>query len=223
MRRDAQSILVDLGAVRLVNAQDDAIFADGFDAAPTPQVVAYDDIAEGFLGNAFDHDGIHYHDCNGLDVVFPNGDTATAADVGDQFIIENATVFYADFPDWGSAPNVLTFGGGYLSGNNFSIGALSRAAMDLGTPASAARFDLAYYENGPWGGIVLHLDALLGDTVVASQTLTISDLGGRDNVTTTSMHVDAERFDGLRLYATYNGQPSAPRVMIDNLTLTPAP
>ena len=223
VRRDTQSIRVDLGAVRLVDGQDDAIFADGFDAAQAPHVVLYDDLVEAFYGNAFDHDGIHYHDCNGLDVVFPNGSTATAEDVGDQFIIENATMFYPDFPGFGSAPNVLTFGGGYINGDNFSIGALSRAAMDLGTPASAARFDLAYYENGPWGGIVLHLDALLGDTVVASGSLTISDLGGRDNIATTSMHIEAARFDGLRLYATYDGQPSAPRVMIDNLTLTPAP
>jgi hypothetical protein len=29
-------------------------------------------------------------------------------------------------------------------------------------------------------------------------------------------------FDSVNIYATYNGQPSAPRLMIDNLTLTPA-
>ena len=29
-------------------------------------------------------------------------------------------------------------------------------------------------------------------------------------------------FDSLKMYATYAGQPSAPRLMIDNLSLTPA-
>ncbi|TCO36881.1 hypothetical protein [Dokdonella fugitiva] len=220
VKRNASSMLVDLGAVRLV---DDGIFADGFEGASVePHVVDYDDLVEGFYGNAFDYDGIHYHDCNGLDVVFPSGSTATADEIGSDFIIENATLFYPDFPGVGSSPNMLTFGNGYINGNNFSIGAFSRAVMDLATPASAARFDLAYYENGPWGGIVLHLDAMLGEELVGSDRITISDLGGRDNIVTASMHVEAARFDRLRLYATYNDQPSAPRVMIDNLTLTPA-
>lgn len=223
VKRDPASQLVDLGVVRLVSAKDDAIFGDGFDEAPAAaHITTYDDLAEGFLGNSFDHDGIHYHDCNGLDGVFPDGATFTAADIGDTYIIEDAALFYSDFPMFGSAPNVLTFGDGYINGDNFSIGALTQAFMDLDAPAVAARFDLAYYENGPWGGIVLHLDALRSGNVVASDSLTIANGGGRDNIATTSLHVEGVMFDGLRLYATYNGQPSAPRVMIDNLAITPA-
>jgi hypothetical protein len=94
--------------------------------------------------------------------------------------------------------------------------------MDLDTPASAASVDLAFYENGPWGGIVLHLDAYQGGSVVGSDSLTISDLGGRDNMTTATFSISGVTFDSLKLYATYGDQPSAPRVMIDNLTLTPA-
>jgi len=222
VKRSVPSMLVDIGAVRLIDAgDDDGIFVDGFEGAPA-HVTDYDDLVEGFYGDAFDYDGIHYHDCNGLDVVFPGGTSATAAEIGSDFVIENARLFYPDFPGFGSSPNVLTFGRGLIEGDNFSIGAFSRAVMDLATPASAARFDLAYFENGPWGGIVLHLDAMLGDDLVASDRITISDLGGRDNIVTGTMHVEAERFDRLRFYATYGDQPSAPRVMIDNLALTPA-
>lgn len=222
VQRDPSSRLVDLGAVRLVDrdAGNDAIFTDGFESADSTHVTRYDDLQEGFLGTAFDLDGIHYHDCNGLDGVFPDGSTFAAADIGDNFTIENATAFYADFPGFGSSPNALTFGDGYINGDNFSIGAMERASMDLGAPANAARFDLAYYENGPWGGIVLHLDAVSEGQVVASDSLTIADAGGRDNVTTASLQVQGATFDGLRLYATYGAKPSAPRVMIDNLSIT---
>src|SRR5690606_31744824 len=94
--------------------------------------------------------------------------------------------------------------------------------MDLDEPASAASLDLAFYENGPWGRIEIHLDALDGDSVVASDSLTISDLGGRDNLTTSSLSVSGATFDTLKLYSTYEGQPSAPRILVDDLNLTPA-
>ena len=93
--------------------------------------------------------------------------------------------------------------------------------MDLDTPASAATFDIGYYENGPWGGIEIHLDALDGGIVVASDVLTISNLGGRDNDTIATLSVSATTFDSLRLYATYGDQPSAPRVIMDDLALMP--
>ncbi len=224
--RDPGSSLVDLAAVRLENgpAGDDLIFANGFDGTSTaPSVSTYDDLAEGFLGTDYTYNGIYYHDANGIGGIFPDGSTFTADDVGDQFIIEDAGVLWNDFPDFGSFPNVLTFGTAYIPGDNFSIGALVQASMDLPGPANAVSMDLAFYENGPWGGIELHLDAFLGDTLVGSDSLTIANGGGRDDVTTTTFSIDGVTFDKLRLYATYDGQPSAPRVMIDDLALTPAP
>ncbi|MFO1506398.1 MAG: hypothetical protein U1F23_04865 [Lysobacterales bacterium] len=196
---------------------------DGFDGTSAePGVSTYDDLAEGFLGTDYTYNGIYYHDANGIGGIFPDGSTFTADDVGDQFIIEDAGVLWNDFPDFGSFPNVLTFGTAYVPGDNFSIGALVQASMDLPEPANAVSMDLAFYENGPWGGIELHLDAFLGDTLVGSDSLTIANGGGRDDVTTTTFSVAGVTFDKLRLYATYGGQPSAPRVMIDDLTLTPA-
>jgi hypothetical protein len=199
----------------------DLIFADGLDG-PQPSISNYDDLTEGFLGTSFAYNGVSYHDVNGIGGVFPDGSTFVPADVGDLLIIEDATDFYGVHPDYGSSPNSMTFGTSYVPGPNLSLGALVRVTMDLAQPASSATVDLGFYENGPWGGIVLHLDALDGDTVVASDTLTIANGGGRDNDTVATFSVSAPVFDTLKLYATYQDQPSAPRVIIDDLALTPA-
>jgi hypothetical protein len=200
----------------------DPIFADGFDGAP-PSVSTYDDLVEGFLGTSYAYNGVSYHDVNGIGGVFPDGSTFTPEDVGDQVIIEDATDFYVVHPEWGSSPNAMTFGTSFVPGPNLSIGALVQVTMDLDVPANAASVDIGYYENGPWGRIVIHLDALDAGTVVASDSVTIADGGGRDNDTVGVLSVAAESFDALRLYATYEDQPSAPRVLIDNLVLTPVP
>ena len=202
-------------------AGDDLVFADGFDGRP-PSLSTYDDLTEGSLDTSYVYNGVSYHDVNGIGGVFPDGSTFTPGDVGDQLIIEDSTDFYAVHPDYGSAPNSLTFGSVYIPGPNLSLGALVRVSMDLDAPASAASVDIGYYENGPWGGIVIHLDALDAGNVVAGDTLTIADGGGRDNDTIATLSVGAATFDSLRLYATYGDQPSAPRVIMDNLALTPA-
>jgi hypothetical protein len=198
----------------------DLIFVNGFDGAQ-PSISNYDDLVEGSLGTSIDYNGVSYHDVNGIGGVFPDGSTFTPADVGDQLIIEDATDFYGVHPDYGSAPNSLTFGDAYVPGPNLSLGAMVRVSMDLAQPANAATVDIGYYENGPWGGIEIHLDALDGGIVVASDVLTIANGGGRDNDTIAVLSVSAPTFDGLKLYATYNDQPSAPRVIMDDLALTP--
>jgi hypothetical protein len=200
----------------------DPIFVDGFDGAP-PSISTYDDLDEDFYGTSTAYNGVTYHDVNGVGGVFPDGSTFTPEDIGDQVIIEDATFFYDAHPEWGSSPNAMTFGTTYVPGPNLSIGALAQVTMDLDVPANSASVQIGYYENGPWGRIVLHFDALDAGTVVASDTISIADGGGRDNDTTATMSVAAASFDSLRLYATYDDDPSAPRVMIDNLTLTPAP
>jgi hypothetical protein len=194
----------------------------GSAAMAQPVVSDYDDLTESFLGSTFNYDGIAYSEVNGVGGIFPDQSTFTAEDVGHDFIIENAGVFYDDFPEWGSPVNVLTFGTAYVNGTNLSLGAFVRATMDLGRVCNAAGFDLAYYENGPWGGIVLHLDAMRNGAVVATDTITISDLGGRDNIKTGRLEVDGAEFDTLKIYATYQQSYSAPRMIMDDLTVTPA-
>ena len=202
-------------------AVTDAIFADGFDAAPVaPQVSTFDELAEGFMGTSMQHGGINWHEVNGIGGVFPDGSTFVPADVGDQLVIEDAGVFYADFPDFGSAPNTLTFGTSFVNGENFSIGALVRASGGLEQPARAIAMDLAYYENGPWGGIVVHLEGYERGTLVASDSLTLAGEGDRDNPATSRLSISAPAIDAFKLHATFNGQPTAPRVMIDNVAVT---
>ncbi len=188
-------------------------------SAVAQTAIDYEDLAEGLLGDPFVHMGITYSDVNSESGIFPNGETFEPA-LYDEFLIENAGRFYDDFPEFGSPVNVLTFGFMYMEGDNFSIGALSTITMTLESPATAVSLDLAYYENGPWGGIEYHLDALLDDVVVASDSFTISDLGGRDNPNMATLAVAGTTFNSLHLYATYNNQFSKPRGMIDDLTIT---
>mgnify|MGYP000864643416 CR=1 FL=1 len=182
-------------------------------------VIDYEDLAEGSLGDPLLHQGVTYHDLNTVSGVFPNGETFDPQPQ-DEFILENAGLFYNDFPGYGSPVNALTFGIAFIPGENLTIGALSTVTMDLPAPATSASLDLAYYENGVWGGIVYHLDALHEGQVVASDSFTISDNGGRDNPAASSLEVSGVLFDQLHLYATFGADYSMPRGMIDDLTIT---
>jgi hypothetical protein len=184
----------------------------------------YEGLEEGSYGTSWDYQGVFYHDVNNVSGVFPDGETF---EVPEEFrrnlIIENAGLFYNDFPGFGSPVNTLTFGMSWIPGENLTIGPLASVWMDLDEPGQAASLDLGYYENGPWGGIVYHLDGLLNGNVVASDSFVISDLGGRDNPTYDSLSIDGAVFDQLHLYATYGAEYSKPRGLVDNLSITAVP
>jgi len=194
-------------------------------AAPTLADVfeTYESLTEGALGGAFSLNGVHYHSANAVNGVNVDGDPFGPTDLGNTLIIENATLFYNDFPAYGSPINSLTFGSAWVPGDNLSIGVLASVLMDLDEPGAAASLDLAFYENGPWGGIQYYLDAVDNGVVVATDTFTISDLGGRDNATFRTLTVSAPHFDQLHLYAELNGTYTNPRGMIDNLSVTAVP
>ncbi len=194
-------------------------------ALATTTVSHYDDLTESFLGTGFTYDGVNYRDCNGVGGVFPDGSTFNSGDVGNNFIIENATLLYNDFPAWGSPSNALTFGTSYIVGNNLSLGAFVTAWMDLPQVANSIGMQMAFYENGPWGGIEFHLDAYRNGNLVGSNSFTLSDHGGRDNIAFNTLGVAGVEFDSCHLYASYNGQYSAPRLLVDDLTISyvPAP
>ena len=134
-----------------------------------PFVETYEGLDEAFYGETFTHNGLTYRDVNDQPGVFPSGETFTASStgtfdgLGGTIMVEDATFLYNDFPTFGSPSKSLTFGHSYVVGPNLSLGALSTAWIDLSTPADAASFEMSYYENGPWGGIVYHLDALSGE------------------------------------------------------------
>lgn len=190
-------------------------------------VSTYDDLAENFYGTSMSYNGVTYTNVNNVNGVFPDGGTFEAGGgvngLGDQVIVENAAILFNDFPEFGSANNVLTFGSSYVVGNNLSLGAISTVTMVLDEVADSASLEMGYYENGPWGGIVYHLDAYLGDGLVASDSFSISDLGGRDNIAFATLSVGGTQFDSLRLYATFGNDFSGPRIILDNLTINTVP
>jgi hypothetical protein len=200
-----------------------ALFLAASTGAATAAVSTYEDLSEGFLGATFTHNGITYRDVNNVSGFYPDGAPFGPDDNGNQNIIERATLFYNDFPTYGSPVNSMTFGNAFVNGDNLSIGALASVWMDVPAHGSAASFDLAFYENGPWGGIQYKLEAVRNGQVVATSSFTISDLGGRDNPTFQHMSVSGVEFDSLHLYGWLNGSYTVPRGMIDNLSITPVP
>lgn len=200
-------------------------------ASAVPFVETYESLSEGFYGESYTHNGLTYRKVNDQPGVFPSGETFPASQtgtfdgLGGNIMVEDATFLYNDFPTFGSPSKALTFGHSYVTGPNLSLGALSTVWIDLSTPADAASFDMSYYENGPWGGIVYHLDALNGTTVVASDTFTIAGDGtGRDNIAFENLAVtSATPFNTLHVYATYGAEYSGPRILMDNLTLNLVP
>lgn len=189
----------------------------------------YDDLTEGSLGSGdFHYNGVTYTAVNSVDGVFPDGNTFVAGgdgfeSLGNEYIVERATFFFDEFPDFGSRNNVLTFGRAFVPGDNLTIGPLSTLTMMLDSVADSASVDLGYFENGPWGGMVLHFEAFMNGVVVDADTLTISDLGGRDNGAVATLMVGGAEFDSLQLYATLGNDFTAPRVLMDNLTVNSVP
>lgn len=209
--------LTSAGIVALMSA---SAFAD-------ISVSNYDDMSEDHYGDSFHYNGVTYSDVNNVDGVFPSGDTFTAGGgvtgLGTSVIIENATLLYNDFPGWGSANNALTFGTSFVVGDNLSIGALSTVTMTLDSVSDFASIEMAFYENGPWGGIEYHFDAMMGGVVVGSDSFMISDLGGRDNLAFNSLSVGGVEFDSLRLYGSFGSDNSGGRALLDNLTINTVP
>lgn len=183
----------------------------------------YESFPEGFLGTSFANAGVSYRDANAVSGFYPDGIPFNDTELGNQFIIERATPFYGDFPGYGSPNNSLTFGSAFIPGDNLTIGALASAWMDLTDLSDSASLDIAFYENGPWGGIEYRLDAVRNGSVVATDSFVISDLGGRDNATYRTLSVSGATFDSLHLYASLNGSYTAPRGMIDDLAVRAVP
>lgn len=209
---------------------DDRIFANGFDSGTGNGAVStYDDLTEGFKGTSFHYNGVTYREVNEVAGVMPDGETFQPGNdpngLGNEFIVEDATFLFNDFPDFGSSPNALTFGNSVIEGPNLTIGPLASAWLDLDEVATSASLEMLYFEYGPWEGIVLHVDALRNGKVVASQTRTIEGNGNpqdRDRLTTAKFTLSGAEFDSLHIHARWGKDYTAPRVMIDNLTLTPA-
>ncbi len=212
----------------------DEVFRSGFETRVLiERVTTYDELAEGHAGTSFHHDGVTYRDLNEVNGMWPGPENepfgpGAVADggLGNQFVIEDAGLLFDDFPEFGSAPNVLNPGDLFYSlpGPNLSLGPLASLWMDLDEVAYGAGAELVYFENGPWGGIEVSLEAFLGGESVAVTRfeITSDDPEGRDNVSHRAIALpDDVAFDALHLYARRldNGEYTAPRIMLDNLRL----
>jgi hypothetical protein len=196
----------------------------GTAAAPAfAQFAHFDDETEGFLGTSYNTGGINFFEANNVNGFYPDGQPFTPDDLGTDFIIERAVVVWNDFPDFVSFPNMLTFGTAYVPGDNVSLGALATASMSAFGTFTQGSMDIVYYENGPWGGIEVTLDALSRGSVVGSTSFTVADGGGRDNPAAMHLSVDAPLFDTMRIYATLNGDYTTLRAVVDNVNLVPTP
>ena len=82
-------------------------------------VSTYDDLDEDFYGQSFTYNGVTYSDVNNVSGIFPDGSTFEPGDgidgLGTQIIVENATLLYNDYPDFGSPNNGLTFGRAFVT------------------------------------------------------------------------------------------------------------
>ncbi|HUD42017.1 MAG TPA: hypothetical protein VMR06_08480 [Dokdonella sp.] len=215
---------VDLALIRLHN---DRVFTGAFDQGPPgPETVTigYDTLAEGFRGAVFAHAGVVHEDVNGVDGVYPDGVPFTAGELGSEVVVENAAMLFEDFPQIGSAPNLLTFGRTFIGGPNFTIGPLANLRLTLDAPATGVGVNLVHYENGPWGGIEVRLEAYRADALVGSASFTIDgSQPGRDNIAMRTLTLDGVEFDALRISSRLDGRYTAARVMLDDLRLTRAP
>lgn len=184
----------------------------------------FDSDTEGAKGTSFTSGGITFFGLNTVSGVNPDGSNFTPGEYGTELIVERALTLFNDFPGVVSSPNVLSWGNAWVPGDNVSINIFSTVSMMTGSVENSASLDLLYYENGPWGGIEVHFDALLGGSVVATDGFSVSNLGGRDNVTSAHLSIDGVAFDELRLYATFaDGTNTVIAGVIDNVNIVPAP
>lgn len=187
------------------------------------QFADFDGETEGFLGTSYNTGGINFFDANNVSGFFPDGEPFTPDELGTDLIIEQSTVVWNDFPGFVSFPNTLTFGKAFVPGDNVTIGPLATVSMSAPGAFTEGSLDIIYYENGPWGGIEVTLEALSRGSVVGSSSFVVADGGGRDNPAAMHMSVLAPSFDTMRLTATLNGEYTTVRALVDNVNLVPAP
>ena len=201
-----------------------AVVAAGAGAA-TGQFADFDAETEGFLGETYTTGGVTFFDANNVSGFYPDGQPFDPEELGTDLIIEQSTVVWNDFPNFVSLPNTLTFGKSYIPGDNVTIGPLATASMSAAGSFTSGSLDLIYYENGPWGGITVTLEALLNGQVVGSTSFVVAgdDPNGRDNPAAVHLSVDAPAFDTMRIYSTLNGEYTTVRGLLDNVAFVPAP
>lgn len=193
-----------------------ASFAGGYTGFETPR--------EGFMGSSFTDGGITFFGLNSDSGLNPDGSSYGPGEYGTDFIVENATLAINDFPDTLSGSHALSWGTSFIAGDNLSVNIVSGFSMTTNSIETEAMFDILYFENGPWGGITIELLAYNRGDVVNSDSILISDLGGRDGLIGDQLSVSGIEFDTLTVNARFaDGTSTVFAGLIDNVNITPAP
>lgn len=189
------------------------------------QFANFDADTEGFKGLSFTSGGITFFDANNVSGFYPDGEAFGPTDNGNDLIVENALFAANDFPAFLSAKNALTFGTAFIPGDNVSLGALATVSMTTGKVENSVELDMVYYENGPWGGIEVVMEALMDGSVVGSTSFFVSnnDPTGRDNPAGIHLSLDGVNFDTVRVFARLQGEYTTIRALFDNVSIVPSP
>tara|TARA_A100001391_G_scaffold166456_3_gene126575 strand:- start:263 stop:967 length:705 start_codon:yes stop_codon:yes gene_type:complete len=186
----------------------------------------FESLSEGASGPSFTDGGITFFGLNNDSGLNPDGSLFGPGEYGSDFIIENATLAINDFPDTLSGSNALSWGQSWawIPGENLSINIVSTFSMTTNSIETDGSLDLLYFENGPWGGITIELLATLDGEVVNSDSILISDRGGRDGLIGDRLSVSGVAFDTLSVNARFDdGTSTVFAGLVDNVSITPAP
>ncbi len=186
----------------------------------------FESLSEGVSGPSFTDGGITFFGLNNDSGINPDGSLFGPGEYGTDFLVENATLAINDFPDTLGGSNALSWGQpwAWIPGENLSINIVSTFSMTTNSIETDGSLDLLYFENGPWGGITIELLATLGGEVVNSDSIVISDLGGRDGLFGDQLSVSGVAFDTLTVNARFDdGTSTAFAGLVDNVSITPAP
>jgi len=216
MSTHKRSLFSSLAALSMLPVLSTSVLAGGF--------TGFEDPREGFMGDSFSDGGITFFGMNTNSGLNPDGSLFKPGEYGTDFIVENATLAINDYPDTLSGSNALSFGTNYIAGDNLSINIVSNFSMTTNSIETDGSFDLLYFENGPWGGITIELLATLGGEIVNSDSIVISDLGGRDSLIGDRLSVSGVAFDTLSVNARFDdGTSTVFAGLVDNVSITPAP
>jgi hypothetical protein len=169
-------------------------------------VATFDSLPEGITGTTFTNGGITFFDLD-----------QRLADIPSVFAIESATpeLFDSSF----SAPNYLSFGG-FAEGSDFGFGRFGSTRITTGSTGTAARLDLFSLLFSPSNNI-LTLEALLGETVVASTSVAVAEFAaiGEDGLVGQTLAIADVTFDQLRIVASGLEDEGTVTIGIDNVQI----
>jgi hypothetical protein len=172
-------------------------------AAQAPVKTGFDSLAEGFLGDSFTSDGIHFFNPIGVE-----------AEPTDFAVDANQ----ANLGTFGSRPNVLVLGA-YGPGIGLGWGPVKEFSFSLDGRIRAAQLDVFVSETF---NNEIALEAILDGTVVARRLFTSSPFNAHPpGLEHQLLSITGVEFDFARMISRGALQSGASSFFVDNVALTP--